>query len=110
MKQSIWSHVHVLYQWRLLLEFSSRFLEDDVDDPTLNHALLDAFFGDLPLYIAFKKLFVCARASSPKTSPTKFDGLPAWALQSKEFHELLPIVLPDLIPSDGNVVFENELR
>ena len=81
-----------------------------MDNPTLNHALLDAFLGDFHLCKAFKTLFVWARAFPPKGRPKKFNNLPAWALQSEVFHAILPVVLPDLKRSDENVVFENELQ
>ena len=109
-KQCIWSHVPLEIQCKLLLEFSDRFFEDDVDDPALNHALLDAFLGDFHLCKAFKTLFVYCRNASVIAISPKFDNLPAWALQSRMFHILLPIVLPDLKLSDEKVVFENELQ
>jgi hypothetical protein len=91
------------------LEFSNRFLEEDVDDPALNQALVEAFWGDFHLCSAFKTLFVYSRAS-PLERRLRFNNLPAWALQSDKIYQILPRVLPDLESSPERVVFENELR
>jgi hypothetical protein len=80
-----------------------------VDDPALNQALVEAFWGDFHLCSAFKKLFVYSRAS-PLERRFRFVNLPAWALQSDKIYYILPRVLPDLESYPERVVFETELR
>jgi hypothetical protein len=79
-----------------------------VDDPTLNHALLEAFFGNFQLCADFKNLFVYPQKPLERCLP-KVEVLPAWAHQSKTFYDYLPLVLPDLQGSEERVVFESEL-
>jgi hypothetical protein len=56
----------LLWQQRLLWVFSRRFLEGDINDPTLNQALLDAFFGDFELCAEFKNLYVYPLITEPQ--------------------------------------------
>jgi hypothetical protein len=56
----------LLGQQQLLWVFSRRFLEGDINDPTLNQALLDAFFGDFDLCGEFKKLYVYPLITEPQ--------------------------------------------
>ena len=86
---------------KLLAELSERFLAEGIDDPTLNHALLEALCGDFDLCGEFKRLFVYIAVNRySEKRLEKVDDLPAWALNSRKFHMYLPLVQPYIVPPD----------
>ena len=102
--------VPLVGQQLLLWTFSRRFLEGDINDPTLNQALLDAFFGDFDLCGEFKNLYVYPLITEPQLVsqiPGDNNQLQGWYWAT--FEEILREKIPAILKSDINVVSESEL-
>jgi hypothetical protein len=99
---------------QLLWEFSCRFLVGDIDDPTLNQALVEAFFCDFDLCADFKNLYVYPLANEPKLI-SEIPVLISNGLliqkedADKDFLELLRKMITALPKSDNIIVSESEL-
>ena len=88
----------------MLWELSRRFLEGDIDDPTLNQTLVEVFFGDFNLCAEFKNLYVYPLANDSKLISKMASS--EWS--TKNFGALLSEINP-ASDSDKIIVSESEL-
>jgi len=94
-----------LWQQQLLWIFSRRFLEGDINDPTLNQALLDAFFGDFELCAEFKNLYVYPLITEPQlVSQIPVDSKQLFGWNNIIFEEFLRYNIPAVPKHSGDIV------
>jgi hypothetical protein len=100
-------------QQQLLWTFSRRFLEGDINDPTLNQALLDAFFGDFHLCGEFKNLYVYPLITEPQlVSQIPVDNKHLFGWNNSAFEEILRYNVPavsmntvKIVASESDLLF-----